>query len=82
MLSIAICEDEKIVLEFECELVKMWAGERNVPFRLDSYVSAEQFLFQSEDKADYDILIFDIQMKNMNGMELAKTLRKRVGVRK
>lgn len=77
MLSIAICEDEKIVLEFECALVKRWAGEMNVPFRLDSYVSAEQFLFQSEDKADYDILIFDIQMKNMNGMELAKTLRKR-----
>ena len=34
-------------------------------------------MFQSEDKADYDILIFDIQMKNMNGIELAKTLRKR-----
>ena len=37
----------------------------------------EQFIFESEDKEPYDVLIFDIQMKNMNGMELAKKLRVR-----
>ena len=76
MFRIAICEDEKIVLEFEASLVKKWAGDR-IPLTLDTYVSAEQFLFESEDKPPYDVLIFDIQMKNMNGMKLAKTLRKR-----
>ena len=77
MLHIALCEDESVVLEYECSLVKKWADQKKIAVGVDSYVSAEQFLFQSEDKADYDILIFDIQMKNMNGMELAKTLRKR-----
>ena len=79
MFRIAICEDEKVVLDFESSLVKEW-GEASIckgAFELDTYVSSEQFIFESEDKAPYDVLIFDIQMKNMNGMELAKKLRAR-----
>ncbi len=77
MFRIAICEDEKVILDFETSLVKKWAAEYGCLFELDTYISAEQFLFESEDKAPYDLLIFDIQMKNMNGMELSKTLRSR-----
>ena len=121
MFRIAICEDEKVVLDFESSLIKEWAAGKvcagresadntnavestmniagsasaagksaasctGLPYSenapgcqlvLDTYVSAEQFLFESEDKPPYDVLIFDIQMKNINGMELAKTLRKR-----
>lgn len=77
MFRIAICEDEKVILDFETSLVTKWAAGAGCLFELDTYISAEQFLFESEDKAPYDLLIFDIQMKNMNGMELARTLRRR-----
>ena len=77
MFRIAICEDEKVILEYESSLVKEWGEARGCKLELDEYVSAEQFLFESEDKAPYDVLIFDIQMKGMNGMELAKKLRAR-----
>ena len=77
MFRIAICEDEKVILEYESSLVKEWAKARGCALELDEYVSAEQFLFESEDKAPYDVLIFDIQMKAINGMELAKKLRGR-----
>ena len=76
-MRIASCEDEKVVLDFESSLVTQWAAGAGCPLQLDTYISAEQFLFESEDKAPYDVLIFDIQMKNMNGMELAKKLRAR-----
>ena len=77
MFRIAICEDEKNILDFECSLVKEWADKRSMSrnVELDPYVSAENFLFEIEDKPPYDVLIFDIQMKSMNGMELAKKLR-------
>ena len=77
MFRIAICEDEKNILDYENSIVKQWVEDRNFSqtVELDSYVSAEQFLFEMEDKAPYDVLIFDIQMKDMNGMELAKKLR-------
>ena len=77
MFRIAICEDEKVILEYESSLVKEWGEARGCKFELDEYVSAEQFLFESEDTAPYDVLVFDIQMKGMNGMELAKKLRTR-----
>lgn len=77
MFRVAICEDEKVILDFESSLVNKWAAGRGCSLELDAYISAEQFLFESEDKAPYDVLIFDIQMKNMNGMELAKKLRAR-----
>ena len=77
MFRVAICEDEKVILDFETSLVNDWAAAAGCPIELDTYISSEQFLFESEDKAPYDLLIFDIQMKNMNGMELAKTLRRR-----
>ena len=77
MFRVAICEDEKVVLDFESSLVTQWAAGCSCPLQLDTYISSEQFLFESEDKEPYDVLIFDIQMKNMNGMELAKKLRSR-----
>ncbi|MBR5645246.1 MAG: response regulator transcription factor [Treponema sp.] len=77
MFRIAICEDEKVILDFESSLVNAWSDMRSCRIELDTYVSAEQFLFESEDKSPYDILIFDIQMKGLNGMELAKKLRAR-----
>ena len=77
MFRIAICEDEKVILEYESSLVKEWGEAQGCELELDEYISAEQFLFESEDKAPYDVLIFDIQMKGMNGMELAKKLRAR-----
>jgi len=77
MFRIAICEDEKPVLDYECSLVEAWAKKRACPLVLETYISAEQFLFESEDKAPYDLLIFDIQMKGQNGMELAKSLRRK-----
>ncbi len=75
MFRIAICEDEKVVLEYESSLVREWAKAHEIQAELETYVSAEQFLFESEDKSPFDVLIFDIQMKGMNGMELAKKLR-------
>ncbi len=77
MFKIAICEDEKVVLDYECSLVEAWAKNHGCTIALDTYISAEQFLFESEDKPSYDVLIFDIQMKGINGMELAKKLRGR-----
>lgn len=79
MFRVAVCEDEKVILDFESSLVEQWSKGPlcKGDLELDTYISSEQFLFESEDKAPYDVLIFDIQMKNMNGMELAKTLRNR-----
>lgn len=40
------------------------------------YDNSEHFLFHWEDKKDFDLLILDIEMGQMNGMELARKIRK------
>ena len=38
--------------------------------------SPESFLFQYAEQKDYDILLLDIEMQSMNGVALAKSIRK------
>lgn len=76
-MFIGICEDNSVFREYENQLVNKWAEKNSYKITVDVYSSAENFLFESEDKIEYDLLILDIQMGNMNGLELAKTLRKR-----
>lgn len=74
---IAVCDDEKPSRDFELKLINQWAEKSELLISADSYTSAENFLFESEDRLEYDLLILDIQMGKMNGVELAKTLRRR-----
>lgn len=76
-MLIAVCEDDKTLRDYETLLINQWAEKRNLKVTVDSYSSAENFLFESEDKLPYDFLLLDIQMGKMNGFELAKTLRAR-----
>lgn len=76
-MFIGICEDDNVSREFEKKLILDWAAGKNLTVTVDVYTSAENFLFESEDKIEYDLLLLDIQMGKMNGIELARTLRKR-----
>lgn len=76
-MLIAICEDDKVSRDYENLLIHQWAENKNLKISVDSYTSAENFLFESEDKVEYDLIILDIQMGKMNGFELAKNLRAR-----
>lgn len=76
-MLIAICEDDKASRDYENLLIHQWAEKNNHKITVDCYSSAENFLFEAEDKSEYDLLMLDIQMGKMNGFELAKTLRSR-----
>jgi len=43
---------------------------------IHTFPSAESFLFDYAEQKDYDILLLDIEMSSMNGVELAKRIRK------
>ena len=77
VFRIAVCEDDSPSRDFETKLINNWAQKSAVNVSIDSYSSAENFLFESEDRLEYDLLLLDIQMGKMNGVELARVLRKR-----
>lgn len=74
-MRIAICDDEIVEVEYVENLIKSWGDTKRTPCSLECFYSAEEFLFKYEEGNPFDLLILDIQMKDMNGMELAKKVR-------
>jgi DNA-binding LytR/AlgR family response regulator len=74
-VKLSICDDE--IVSYEClkKLVTSWAQERIEPIELQYYTSAEELLFKKEEWIDCDGLLLDIELKTMNGMQLAKEIR-------
>ena len=53
-----------------------WSAHEGHGCEIRTFASAEAFLFEYEEDKAYDILLLDVEMKNINGIELAKCIRK------
>lgn len=74
--KIAICDDEQNQIEYITSIVTVWSAHTGHSCEICTFASAEAFLFEYEEDKVYDILLLDVEMKNMNGIELAKRIRK------
>lgn len=76
-MKIAICDDEAVQCELLHTMVNRYLKMHQLPAAVYCFKSSEELLFQYEEHADLDILLLDIQMKEMNGIQLAENLRQR-----
>ena len=74
--KIAICDDSDADRQYVFDMVKAWAEASGHTVQVDFFPSAESFLFRYEEENDYDILLLDIEMGGMDGVSMAKQLRK------
>lgn len=74
-LNIAICDDDSAVSEYLEHEVSAWADRAGNAWKISSFPSAEAFLFDYSENKSVDVLLLDIEMPGMNGMELARHLR-------
>ncbi len=74
-IKIVICDDERSQREYLKKLVADWGRLRSYALELKEFDSAEAFLFDYEVDSSADILLLDIQMKRMDGVTMAKSLR-------
>lgn len=77
MLHITICDDEKTQLTLLETWIREWARDRKWETEIHLYGSAEQFLFEWEEKREADVALLDIDMPGMNGICLARRLREK-----
>lgn len=75
-MKIAVIEDEKPHRDLLVSYLEQWGHGQGKTAEISSYDSAESFWFAYEDRKDFDVLFLDIQMKGMNGMELARRVRR------
>lgn len=74
-LKIAICDDEQSQIEYMSSAVDSWAKQNAHSCETVSFSSAEGFLFEYSGNNSFDILLLDIEMSGLSGIELAKQLR-------
>ncbi len=75
LLNIAICDDEQSQTDWLKEQLCRWSESRGRNIKITSFSSAEAFLFEFRENKNFDIILLDIEMKEMNGIELAHSLR-------
>lgn len=72
MYNVAICEDNSIHSNEIINLFNRYSDNENVKFNIDIFRTGEDFLTHEYSK--YDIIILDIQMNEINGIEVAKII--------
>ena len=78
MVTIAICDDEEIQRNLLKKLVEAWAVRRNHALRVSLFASGKELL-EGWKKERCDIVLLDIQMPDMDGMDAARRLRETDG---
>ncbi len=73
-MTISLCDDNAQERAYIKSLVLDWASQSGAVVSVREYPSAEALLFSYPDSPP-DILLLDIEMPGMNGIELAKKLR-------
>ena len=75
MLKIAICDDELYFGEQMKSIISNYMEKVGQECKITSFESEKTFLSSNPKKLDYDIVFLDINMKEMNGIEIAQAIR-------
>lgn len=74
-MRIAICDDENAQCQLLESYLKEYSEKEKVLIETDSFPNAESLLFRWEEDKNFDLLILDIEMGDLSGMDLAFKLR-------
>ncbi len=73
---IAVCDDSRTDAEYVLKIIEDWSRARELTVHVKEFPSAESFLFHYEESKSYDILLLDIEMGAMDGVAMAKQVRR------
>ncbi len=74
--KIAVCDDSSEDINYVTNLTRQWAQKHHHTVQISEFTSGENFLFFYEEEKDFDILLLDIEMGEMDGVTMAKKIRR------
>lgn len=76
MLKIALCDDDRVFMQNTAQLIRQWSKQSGIPANLFLFDNGDELVAKST-SLHIDIIFLDIIMPTLNGMDIAKELRKR-----
>ncbi len=71
-MKIAICDDEKQIIDEYSKIINDYLYEHNVVCSVDGFVSGKSFQLLVN---EYDMVFLDYDLPDINGMEIARNIR-------
>ena len=75
-MRICFCDDEPAMRQLLEQMVRRWTQQTGTACELSCCASAEQMLFENQENFAFDLILLDIQMERMDGIQLAQALRR------
>ena len=77
MIRIGICDDLVEELQIQEKMVKSIVYSLGLNVEIKCFQSGEDLLWEIEQKGNMDIILLDVEMGGINGVETARQLRKK-----
>ena len=71
-MNIAIVDDEENIRNLYKKYCEEWADINKIDLKTKLFSSGENFIFNYDEKDLIDILLLDVEMKKINGVELSR----------
>ena len=75
-LRVGICDDSQTDAAYVETFLSAWAQERDLALHVETFPSAESFLFRYAEEKRFDLLLLDIEMGQLDGVTMAKEIRR------
>ncbi len=76
MYNIAICDDDKIFIQYLKRMILSASEDKNYQLNIYEYYSGEELIMNLEGTVHFDLLILDMQLGRLDGDETARIFRK------
>lgn len=74
MLRIGICDDEREAVEIHAEQVRLIMRQMSINADIRKCYTGNELLLEIEESGKFHIILLDIEMEHMNGIEVARKL--------
>lgn len=78
LLKVALCDDNKIELDLLRSFLVRYEMEHMIDFQTETFSDGKELLQAYENSDDFQLLLLDMEMPNMNGLDTAKYIRKNI----
>lgn len=73
-IRIAVCDDDKIFLDDECNMIHSVLEEQGVEHSIDKFTDSAELL---KAQTRYEFVVLDVEMEGIDGIKTAEELRKK-----